>query len=346
MTIRLRTVFFVILGIIIIWFLYIEREILTPFILAGIFAYILNPIVDFISNKIKLPRTLSVVIIYVLLTAGVIAGGMSLSRRIIDESFQVENFISSLTNSAALQIDTLPDWARPAAQDTLNSLDRSKLFALSPSLFSLFPQAISQIVSFVIFLFSGFFFLKEGKHIVDRFLNLVPNEYKMEVEILLRKINSVFGGYLRGQLLMMFLMSSVFFIILSAFNVKFALILAIFAGIAEIVPFIGPIVATTVAGLAAFTTQATGFGLDPLQTVLGVVISFTVVRQLQDYLVIPYIMGRITKLHPLVILFAVLAGGHTVGMLGLILAVPVAAILKILLEFCSDKVNDSSIKKK
>lgn len=344
MTIRLRTAFFLILGVILIWFLYLEREILTPFVLAGIFAYILNPIIDFISNKIKLPRTLSVVIIYVLLTAGVVAGGLALSKRVVDESFQIEKFISSLTNSASLQINTLPDWARPVAQDTLDSLDRSKLFALSPSLFSLFPEAISRIVSFVIFLFSGFFFLKEGKHTVDRFLNLIPNEYKVEVEILLRRINSVSGGYLRGQLLMVFLMSFVFFIILSAFNVKFALVLAIFAGIAEIVPFIGPIVATTVAGLAAFTTQATGFGLNPLHTVLGVVISFIVVRQLQDYLVIPYIMGRITKLHPLVILFAVLAGGHTVGMLGLILAVPVAAILKILLEFCANKVNDSSRK--
>ncbi len=344
MTIRLRTAFFLILGVIIIWFLYIEREILTPFVLAGIFAYILNPLIDFISNKIKLPRTLSVVIVYVLLTAGIVAGGLALSRRIVDESFQVEKFISSLTNSASLQINTLPDWIRPAAQDTLNSLDRSKLFALSPSLFSLFPQAISQIVSFVIFLFSGFFFLKEGKNIVDRILNLIPNEYKVDIEILLRRINSVLGGYLRGQLLMVILMSFVFFIILSSFNVKFALILAIFAGIAEIVPFIGPIVATTVAGLASFTTQATGFGFNQTQTAIAVVVSFTVVRQLQDYLVIPYIMGRITKLHPLVILFAVLAGGHTVGMLGLILAVPVAAILKILLEFCASKVNDSSRK--
>ena len=344
MTIRLRTAFFLILGVIIIWFLYIEREILTPFVLAGIFAYILNPIVDLFSSKLKLPRTLSVVIIYVLLTAGVVAGGLALSRRVIDESFQVEKFISSLTNSASLQINTLPDWIRPAAQDTLNSLDRSKLFALSPSLFSLFPQAISQIVSFVIFLFSGFFFLKEGKNIVDRILNLIPNEYKVDIEILLRRINSVLGGYLRGQLLMVILMSFVFFIILSSFNVKFALILAIFAGIAEIVPFIGPIVATTVAGLASFTTQATGFGFNQTQTAIAVVVSFTVVRQLQDYLVIPYIMGRITKLHPLVILFAVLAGGHTVGMLGLILAVPVAAILKILLEFCASKVNDSSRK--
>lgn len=346
MTIRLRTAFFIFLGIIILWLFYIEREILTPFLLAGIFAYILNPIVDFISDKIKLPRSLSVIIIYVVITAGLIAGGLALSKRIIDESSEVQKFISSITTSAALQINTLPDWIRPTAQDILSSLNKSKLFALSPSLLSFFPQAISRIVSFVIFLFSAFFFLKEGRRIIDRFLNQIPNTYKVEVEILLRKINSVFGGYLRGQVLMVLLMSFVFFLILSIFNIKFAIILAIFAGIAEIVPFIGPIVATTVTGLVVFTTNASSFGFSPLQTTLGVVIAYIIVRQLQDYLVIPYIMGRITKLHPLVILFAVLSGGHMAGMLGLILAVPVAAILKILLEFCIDKINDSSRKVK
>lgn len=342
---RLRTVFLVALGFLIVWFLYLEREILTPFVLAGIFAYILNPIVDFFSNKIKLPRTLSVLLIYVFLTGLVIAGGLALSKRVVDESFQFEEFINSLIASASLQVNTLPDWIRPTAEDALFSLSNSKLFDLTPSLFSLFPQAISRIVSFVIFLFSAFFFLKEGRKIIDKFLNLIPNDYKVEVEILLRRINSVLGGYLRGQVLMVLLMSTAFFLILTGFNVKFALVLAIFAGVAEIVPFIGPIVATTVVGFAAFITNATNFGLNPLQTALGVVLAFVIVRQLQDYLVMPYVFGKITKLHPLIILFAVIAGGHIAGMLGLILAVPIAASLRIFLEYSLNKINDSSRKK-
>lgn len=341
MTIRLKTLFILLVGVLVLWFLYIEREILTPFILAAIFAYILNPFVDFLADKLKIPRTLSVILIYLILTVGVVSGGYAIGRRVIEESFQLNTFVNTLVQSAYSEANKLPDWLKPSVFDTLSSLDKSKLFVVTPDLLSLFPQAFSRVLSFVIFLFSAFFFLKEGKNITDRLLNQIPSPYKIEVEILLRKINAVLGGYLRGQVFMILLMSSIFYIILSLFNVKFALVIAVFSGIAEIVPFIGPIVATTVAGFAAYTTSASSFGLNVFQTVLGVVISYIVVRQVQDYFVIPYVMGKITKLHPLIILFAVLAGGHIAGLLGLILAVPLAATLKILLDFSSDKVNAS-----
>jgi predicted PurR-regulated permease PerM len=79
--------------------------------------------------------------------------------------------------------------------------------------------------------------------------------------------------------------------------------------------------------------------LTPLQIALVVIAIYTIVRQLQDYLVNPYIMGRITKLHPLIILFAVISGEHIAGVLGLILAVPIAGIIKIIFEYSLDKIN-------
>lgn len=341
MTIRLRTLFIILVAVLILWVLYIEREILAPFILAGIFAYILNPFVDFLSNKLKIPRTLSVVIIYIFLITGLVSSGYALGKRVIEESSQLDKFVSNLVVTVRSEANNLPDWVKPSVLDTLSSLDKSKLFVVTPSIISIFPQALSRIITFVVFLFSAFFFLKEGRNITDRLLNQIPSPYKIEIEILLLKINAVLGGYLRGQIFMVLFMSSIFYLILSLFNVKFALVIAIFSGIAEIVPFIGPIVATTVAGLTSYTTLATGFGFNPFQTALGVVISYIVARQIQDYFIIPYVMGKITKLHPLIILFAVLAGGHTFGLLGLILAVPLAATIKILLDFSSDKVNTS-----
>lgn len=346
MTIRLRTAFFITMGFLILWLLYLERAILTPFILAAIFAYIFNPLVNFLFNRIKVPRTLSVIIIYLLIIGAVVSGGLALSERIVKESSQLEKFISSLTKTAKLEINNLPEWVKPTAKETLSSFDRSKLIALSPSIFALFPQAISRIISFVIFLFSAFYFLKEGRNIVDKFLNFIPNNYRIEVEILIRKINAVLGGYLRGQLFLIFLMSTIFFIILSIFGVKFALILAVFSGIAEIVPFIGPIVATSLAGFVAFTSQSSNFGLTPFHTAIAIIVSYTLVRQIQDYFITPYVMGKITKLHPLIILFAVLAGGHLLGFFGLILAVPLAGIARVLIEFSFDKVRDQENPKK
>lgn len=336
MTIRLRTAFFLVLGIIILWFLYVERAIFTPFILAAIFAYIINPLVSFLSEKAKLPRTLSILTIFALIIGILIFGSITLSKRVLEESSQLQQFVQDLISAANSQAGNLPDWAKPAAEDALSSLNQSKIIALS---FSIVPRAVSGIISLAIFLFAGFFFLKEGRSFVDKLLNFVPNQYKIEVEILLRRVNSVFGGYLRGQLFLVFFVSSILFITLSILGVKFALVLAVFSGFAEIVPFIGPIVAGGVAAFIVFLTQSSNFSLAPLQLALAVVIIYFVLRQVEDYFVTPYVMGKVTKLHPLIIFFAVLAGGHIAGILGLILAVPIAGMIRILLEFSLDKIN-------
>lgn len=341
MTIRLRTAFFLVLGFLILWFLYIEKAILTPFILAAIFAYIINPLVSFLSDKTRFPRTLSIIIIFILIIAALLFGSISLSKRVLEESFQLQKFVQTLVKTANFQVGNLPDWARPAIEDALSSLNESKLIALS---FSLFPRALSSVISFVIFLFAGFFFLKEGRSIIDKLLNFVPNDYRIEIEILLRGLNSVFGGYLRGQLFLVFFVSSVLFIALSFLGVKFALVLAVFSGFAEIVPVIGPIVAGAVASAVVYITQSSNFDLTPIHLVILVIIIYFSLRQIEDYIVAPYVMGKIIKLHPLIIFFAVLAGGHIAGILGLILAVPIAGMIRILLEFSLDKINSSSRK--
>lgn len=338
MTIRLRTLFLLALGVLIIWFLYLEREILTPFILAAIFAYIINPLVSFVSEKTKLPRVFSIIGIFLLIIGVLLFGSITLSGKISEESSEIQNFAQNLIKTANFQVGNLPYWARPAAEDVLSSLNQTKLVALS---LSVVPRALSGVISFVIFIFAGFFFLKEGRSFVDKFLNLIPNDYKIEIEILIRKVNSVFGGYLRGQLLLVFLVSTALFIALSLLGIKFALLLAIFSGFAELVPFIGPIVAGAVAAIAAFITQSSNFNVDPAQLALVVIIIYFILRQVEDYFVIPFIMGKITKLHPLIILFSVLAGGHIGGLLGLILAVPVAGMVRIFLEFSLDKLNSS-----
>lgn len=341
MTIRLRTAFFIIIGLLVLWFIYLERAILTPFILAAIFAYIFNPVVNFFSEKIKLPRVLSVIIIYIIILSVLVTGGLFVSKRFFDESSELRNFINTFFKTAREQIAFLPDWFSPTAKDALTSFQKSKIFQ-TQSLFTLFPEAISRIVSFFIFLFAGFFFLKEGRSIFDKFLNIIPNDYKVEVEILVRKINTVFGRYLRGQIFMVFLVALILYILLSVLGIKFALLLAVFSGFAEIVPIIGPIIAAIVSAFVVLTTGTVNFSLTPLEGAIAVGVIYFVTRHFQDYFIVPYVMGKITDLHPLMIFFAVLAGGHTFGILGFILAVPVAAIIKILLEFSLEKINKSS----
>jgi predicted PurR-regulated permease PerM len=338
MTLRLRSVFLIIVGLLLLWFLYLERAILTPFILAAIFAYIFNPVVNFFSHHLRLPRAISVLIIYLAIVIVIAMAGVAFSSRIVEESLELKQEATVITKTAKHQINSLPVWLKPTVNDTLVSFEKGVVISY-PSVLSFVPKAFSRILSFIIFLFAAFYFLKEGRSMFDKLLNFVPNDYKVEVDILIRKINSVLGGYLRGQIFLIFFVSLTLFICLTILGVKFALILAVFSGFAEIVPIIGPIVAASVAALAAFIGGTSNFGLAPLQTALVVVVIYAVVRQVQDYLINPYVMGKITKLHPLIILFAVIAGQHIAGILGLILAVPIAGVVKIIFEYSLDKIN-------
>ncbi len=343
MTIRLRTAFFIGVTLFILWFFYLERTLLSPFVLAAIFAYVFNPLVNFISEKIKLPRTISIIVIYIIILSVVVIAGTSLVTQVVNESSELTKFTDNLSSATKTQVESLPFWLKSPIQEMILSIDKSKILSTA-SILVVFPQAISKILSFFIFLFSGFYFLKEGRNMLNKVLNFIPNNYKFEVEILLRKINGVMGKYLRGQLLLVFLVSIMLFIPLSILGVKFALILAIFSGFAEIIPIIGPIVAAVIASLVVLIGGNLNFGLTPIQGAITIAISYFVIRQVQDYFITPHVMGKIVRLHPLVIFFAVLSGQHMGGILGVILAVPIVAALRIILEFLLDKINERSTK--
>src|SRR5439155_773487 len=103
---------------------------------------------------------------------------------------------------------------------------------------------------------------------IDWFLRYVPKDYRLDVEILIRKINAILGGYLRGQLLLVFIMSMFTFIALTIIGVRFSLVLGIFSGFAEIVPVIGPIIAAAIAVLVVLLTGNANFGLTPINAAL------------------------------------------------------------------------------
>lgn len=339
MTLRLRTAFFIIIGLLTLWFLYTEREILSPFVLAAIFAYIFNPVVSFLSSKIKFPRTISIILIWAIIIGVLSLAGMLVVKRAIIESAGLKEYIQQWAKMATSQIGILPEFIRPTFNEALTSLQKAVLTS-SISLFAIFPQAISGIIDLSLFLVSTFYFLKEGSGIFDKFLNTIPNYYRLETEILLRKINVVLGDYLRGQLLVILSSFIMFFTFFTVLGIDFALMLALIAGFLEVVVLIGPMVSGILVVVVVLLTGASNFNLNPIQAALVVVVGSFIIRQIQDYVVTPHIMGRVVKVHPLVILFAVIAGGHMAGILGLVLAVPIAAVIRVVLEFSLDKISE------
>lgn len=335
MKIETRQLVLIVLGIIAAVIVYIGRPVLMPFFLAGIFAYLLNPAVSFLTSRFKLPRTLSIVLIYVvligLLAITIVNVSVGLARESDDFAFEARNFIHQ-TNS---QINTLPTWAQPVALDIFESI-RSSLLLPNRRISTYLPGALDRTLSALVFLVATFYFLKDGHYFINGFMELFPKSLREEIQEIFVKINRTLGNYLRGQLLLMIIMSVFTYIGLSLIGVRYALILSIFTGFAEIVPFVGPIAAAVVAMIVAFTDQASHISQIPLLDVVAVASLYTILRQLEDLFIIPQVMGKVTKLHPLVILFSVLAGGHFFGVIGYLIAVPFVASLRIVLAHIFD----------
>ena len=200
-------------------------------------------------------------------------------------------------------------------------------------------DAFGRILSTLVFLLSTYYFLKDGKKFIEYFKSLFPIRFHSKLERLEIEINSVLGSYLRGQILLVMIMSIASWIALVVLGVQFSLTLAVLTGFLELMPYFGPVIATTIAASTVYLTATNSWGLDPITLTTVVIIVYISLRLLEDYFVIPQVLGHVTKLHPLLVLFAILVGGHIYGALGFVLAVPLVATLRIIIRFLVREVD-------
>lgn len=322
---------YLLLIIAILWIIYLGRGVLPPFILAAGFAYILNPLVGFLTHRTKIPRTLAIALIYLILIGSLALVVLTVGARLAEESesFSVES--KNFLHEASLQVTTFPLWLQPVVSDLL--ITARGTFISGPRHVAAFlPGVVNGTINILVFLIAAFYFLKDGGKFMNAVFNLFPSDLRFEAEVVVKKVNRVLGDYLRAQMFLVIIMSTFTYGGLSILGVRYALILAIFTGFLEIVPFVGPVVAAAVAMVVAYTDGLGSLGLDPFTQVAAVGILYLILRQSEDLFVIPNVLGKMTKLHPLVVLFSVLLAGHLFGVLGVILAVPLVASLKVVLE--------------
>lgn len=340
MTLRLRTLFFIATGILLLWFLYIERAILTPFILAAIFAYVFNPLINLFNKIFKFPRTLSIILVYAIIIFSVINVGSILTREFTTEFENIREIVANYIFNLKENINSLPSFIQPYIS-SFTEFPKLRIETLGLTAFPVFSLAFSGILNFFVFIFATFFFLKDNEKLTERILLLIPQDERIEVSALIKRINNVLSKYLRGQIILIISLALILFVSFSLLGIKNALTISILSALAGIVPMIGTITAIIIGTfIIVLSGGINAFQLGLLETIFLVVGVYYAAQLIQDYILSPYILGRAVRLHPLVILFAALAGGNLAGILGLILAVPVAATLKIILEFILDKINN------
>lgn len=329
---------YIVYGVIVavcLWVLYLARAAVTPFVLAAAFAYLLNPFVAFLTHRVRLPRHLSIIVIYLLLISLLTTIVIVVSNNLALESAQFARETRNLMHETNSAIAMLPAWLQPITTDGFESV-RSSLLYPQKRVADFLPGAVNRTISVLVFLVASFYFLRDGHKFIAGFFRLFPKKVSQEIETVSLKINSVLGNYLRGQLLLVIIMAGLTYVGLTIIGVRYALILSIFTGFAEIVPYVGPVVAALVAMGVAFGDQMSRFNQLPLIDLVSVGALYFVLRQLEDLFIIPNVLGRLTKLHPLIVMFSVLAGGHLFGLLGYLGAVPVVASLKVVINHIHD----------
>lgn len=313
--------------------LWVARGVLPPFIIAGILAYVLSPVVDELEVRTGFRRALVALGVFAAVVLVVVGlswlAGARLGAEIRDISREgpgiIEAVVDKLTGGQAIDLFGQSLSSRDLGR-RLDVALRDELGTPRQAI-QVITVGFELILGLILVFLSLAYMLIDGPNFFHYVLRFVPPEHRAHVEYISDEIHRVLGRYLRGQLFLIILMSSVTFLVLEwLFRLPYALWVGILTGILEIIPLIGPITA----GAIACTI---GFAQGGPSEAAGLAITYFVLRQVEDQLVMPLVVGRAVHVHPLVTIFAVLTGEKIAGVLGMILAVPIAAAVKVVLDY-------------
>jgi predicted PurR-regulated permease PerM len=313
---------------------------LAPFAWAVITAYLLHPLVSLLHRKTRIPKHIITLWLYAMITLSITLIVINLGPVVID---QVRDFNDEIPQIS----DDLEQWIEKTQQARLDQLGIDDAYveerlqdvgtelagSLSDAALPLLFGTVSIAIEFLIYLVASFYFIVYGDRFLASFRTLFRHRYHGEFDRLIDEINRTLGAYIRGQAILVVIMTTASFIALSVLEVKYALILAIATGFLELIPLVGPWAAGAMAVTVSIFQDGTPFGWSHLTLALVIGLIYFALRQLEDAFVIPNVIGRFVHLHPLLVIFCIVVGTAIGGVLGLILAVPIAAVVKILSQY-------------
>lgn len=327
---------------------YLLSPMLTPFFVAALLAYLGDPLVDRLENM-KLSRTLSVTVVFVAISLIILIFFLFLVPLL---EMQIKHLGEKLpgyldwslsmfgtylqaqlgVDPAILQGEKLKELVASNWQQT-GGLIKNVLQTLSKSGF----MVVGWLGTLALIPVLLFYLLRDWDNLVAYIHDLLPRSVEPTVSRLAKESDEMLGAFLRGQFMVMIALSILYWLGLSLIGLDFALLIGFIAGLVSFVPYLGLIVGITIAGIAIlFQTQ------DPLNLlwILGV---FVVVQVIEGSVLTPWLVGERIGLHPVAVIFAVLAGGQLFGFVGVLLALPVAAILVVIMRHLHETYKQSNV---
>ncbi|MDA3937477.1 MAG: AI-2E family transporter [Actinomycetota bacterium] len=335
-----------ILIIAVFWALGRVSTALAPFILAAVLVFIMRGLVNWIQSR-GVSRGLAVGIAYLVAAAGLVVAGLFVIPPLAE---QVRQFVIAapayfdraqeiwVDVQTSYQAVTLPDWLLEASQQANDAIS-SHLVEWSSRMASSVFFAGGAIVNFlfngVLALVIAYYVLRDLPVIREELLSLSGPARRDEARMIWTKISTVLGGYLRGQLIIAAIVGTLIAVGLWFLGVPYALVIGLIAGVFNIVPYLGPIVGYIVGGISAAF-------VDPwlaLWTVGWIV----VVQQIDNLFVSPRVLSKQVDLHPILVIFSLLVGASLMGLTGMLVAIPIAAVGKGLFVYYFEKNTSSEL---
>lgn len=316
--------------------LYLLKPILTPFLVAGIFAYLGDPLVERLV-RLKLPRTLVVALVFVFIMAIVTLAIVLLIPQL---NHQLELFIDRLpqflvwiqqiglpwiTQSFGVNFSLDPNFLKTAVTthwQQAGNLAATIWQTISHSGLAFFAGLAKLLLIPVV----TFYLMRDWPAVVNSARRLLPRRSESTVMNLWHECDEVLGAFVRGQLSVMLGLGVIYSIGLSIAGLDLALFVGMLAGLLSMVPYLGAIIGIVAAGIAAFVQYHDSLHL------IYVAIVFVIGHLIESMVLTPWLVGDRIGLHPVAVIFAIFAGGHLFGFVGVLLALPIAAVLMVLIR--------------
>lgn len=336
------------MAIILMALLVMLSPVLQPFFIAGLIAYLSNPLVDHLE-RIKVPRILGVIIVFFIVITFLTLLGLVFIPVLIE---QINLLLHKLPEFFSwLQVTVLP-WIGSKLGSNLNinfaKFDLASLVSELRNNQDVIGKIVATLTTsgftIVSFLFQlilipvvTFYLLRDWNVLLTNIRYILPRAIEPTVVLLARRYNEVLRAFIRGQLLVMCILGGIYTIGLWIIGLQFAVLIGVMAGLFSIVPYLGFTTGFIAALLGAY------YQFHSLQALLYVAIVFLVGQSVESMVLTPLLVGDSIGLHPVAVIFAVLTGGYYFGLIGALIALPVAAAIMVLMRYGLQKYYHSSL---
>lgn len=326
-TISSMTFVKIIIVLLVIGFVWLIRDVLFLLLISIVLAAAFDPWVDWFQKK-KIPRAVSILVIYIILI-GLFSMAVGLMVPVVVEQLSelTKNLPGYLTHFSSWFSDLQKYFLQYGVLDDLTAVLtnwQSSLGQSTGGLFSLLGGVFGGLFSLFSVMVMTFYMIIEEDNTKKFIKSICPKKFQGYLVELMDRISIRMGYWLRGQLILSFVVGLLVYIGLSILGIKYAFVLALIAAVTEIIPYVGPIIGAIPGVLLAFTVS-------PITGVFAIIIYFTI-QQLENSFLTPRIMSKASGLNPVIVILAILVGAKMGGPVGAIIAIPVAIILSIFLK--------------